>query len=65
MQGGRACRDGPSEDCIPKVLRCLGEAEGWLWHLQADLLGWKTKLDSLINNMDNILSHVLGLGHTF
>lgn len=58
-------QSGPSKDCIPKVLRCLREAEGSLWHLRADLLGWKMKLDSLINNVDNILSHVLGLGHMF
>lgn len=43
-------------------LQKLGEVEGSLWHVQAELQGWKERLDSLMKIVDDGLGLISGLG---
>lgn len=36
-----------------------------LWHLRAEILGWKEKIDSLLKKVDRGLSLIMGLGQDF
>lgn len=55
-------RDGGVGNWSSEVQQRLGEAEEWLWHLRAEIIGWKEKIDSLIKKVDGRLSLIMGLG---
>lgn len=39
------------------------EVEGSLWHVQAELIGWKQKVESLLKTVDGGLGLLMGLDH--
>lgn len=43
-------------------MRSLGEVEGSLWHLRAEIFGWKDVIESLIHKVDTSISQITGLG---